>query len=147
MFTAKIDEGEEVCFLTLEHVEFCHGKALELHPDNMAGIKSVGALESALARSQQFHHYESENDLVKLAAIVWHGIGRAHGYNDANKRTAFISAFTFLEMNGVEVCAPPDEPGHFTEALFRLDENGRDKFEIENLESYLRPRARWITSE
>jgi death-on-curing protein len=147
MFTAKIDEGEEVCFLTLEHVEFCHSKALELHPDNMVGMKSVGALESALARPQQFHHYESENDLVKLAAIVWHGIGRAHGYNDANKRTAFISAFTFLEMNGVEVCAPPDEPGHFTETLFRLDENGCDKFEIENLESYMRPRTRWITSE
>ncbi|MGJ8544565.1 MAG: type II toxin-antitoxin system death-on-curing family toxin [Sulfitobacter sp.] len=147
MFTARIDEGEEVLFLTLEHVEFCHRKALELHPNNMAGTKSLEALESALIRPQQFHHYESENDLVKLAAVVWHGIGCAHGYNDANKRTAFISAFTFLEMNGIEVCAPPDEPGHFTETLFRVGENGRNQFEIDNLEDYLRPRARWIISE
>lgn len=147
MFAGKICEGEEIIFLTPEHINFCHEKALTLHPDNLTGTKNVGAIQSAINRAEQFHYYEQEHDLVRLAAVIWHGLGRAHGYNDANKRTAFISAFTFLEMNGVEVSAPADEPGRFTNALFELDEQGKDQFEIERLEGYLRSRSRWIEAE
>jgi death-on-curing protein len=143
----EVVEGEDILFLTLKHVQFCHDKALELHPENMLGTKSIDALESAIARPQQFHHYEAERDLISLASIIWHGIGRAHGYNDANKRTAFISAFAFLEMNGVTVCAPTDEPGRFIDSLFVLDANGKDRFQIENLKSYLMTRSRWIETE
>lgn len=144
-FVALLDD-EEVDFLTIEEVDFCHEEALKLHPENLLGIKDRGALESALARPVNHYNYNNERDLIRLAAVLWHGIGKAHGYNDANKRTAFISAFAFLEANGVEVEAyDPGEPGRFTDALFNVEEDEEDNFKVSELEGYLRARARWIT--
>ena len=39
--------------------------------------------------------------LVQFAAIYAFGRARNHAFADGNKRTAFVAALTFLEINGV----------------------------------------------
>lgn len=143
-----VDSDEEIFFLEYEDVVYCHAEALKLHPHNLHGLRNSDALESAIDRPRQHLYYEGQRDLLWLAAIVWHGVGRAHGFNDGNKRTAFNCAFAFLEANGIEIVAHYEgEPGHFVEALFEQDEHGKDSFEIPQLENYLRMRYRWIQEE
>jgi death-on-curing family protein len=94
-----------------------------------------------LGRPSNAHYYEREDDLVTLAAYLWHGISSAHGYQDANKRTALLAALTFLEANGIEadINVSASEPGRFVDECYK---NG--DFEIPMLDKYLRSRCHWI---
>lgn len=71
----------------------------------LPGLADRGALESALYRPQQLLDYQPETTLWQLAACYCEAIVAAHAFNDANKRTAFIIAATFLEDNGYRVDA------------------------------------------
>ena len=64
----------------------------------------AGALESALARPLNLTAY-GKPTVHELAAAYAFGIARNHPFVDGNKRTALVSAFTFLELNGHEVMA------------------------------------------
>jgi death-on-curing protein len=70
-----------------------------------SGIRDQGLLESALARPRNRASYEAAS-LFELAAAYAFGIARNHPFIDGNKRTALVSAFAFLELNGWEVQAP-----------------------------------------
>jgi death-on-curing protein len=77
-----------------------HRQALVEHggPD---GVRDHGLLDSALARPRNLHADEGEADPCQLAAAYAGGIVRNHPFADGNKRTGFIAAVTFLELNGV----------------------------------------------
>lgn len=50
-------------------------------------------------------------DIIELAAIYIVGIAKAHAFPDGNKRTSFLSAAYFLDLNGYaleESSALPD---------------------------------------
>lgn len=68
----------------------------------LAGTRDVGALESALARPLNLSAY-GEPSLFELAASYAFGIARNHPFVDGNKRTALVSSFTFLTLNGWDV--------------------------------------------
>ena len=68
----------------------------------LAGTRDVGALESALARPLNLSAY-GEPSLFELAASYAFGIARNHPFVDGNKRTALVSSFTFLTLNGWNV--------------------------------------------
>ena len=40
------------------------------------------------------------DDLARIAAAYAFGISQAHAFVDGNKRTAFVTAVTFLRLNG-----------------------------------------------
>jgi len=65
-----------------------------------AGVRDAGLLASALARPQNAWSF-GERDLYELAALYGHGIAKNHPFVDGNKRTAFIAAVAFLELNGL----------------------------------------------
>jgi death-on-curing protein len=79
--------------------------ALAVHDSQIAehgglpGVKHEGLLESAIIRPQQMQAY-GEPNLCDLAAAYGYGIVRNHPFNDANKRTAFILASMFIQLNG-----------------------------------------------
>ncbi len=73
-----------------------------------AGILNEGGIESALARARNRHAYE-QGTLFQCAAAYVFGLAKNHGYQDANKRIAFMAGITFLDMNGYHVRAPQDE--------------------------------------
>jgi death on curing protein len=84
------------------------------HSDNVMefggspGVRDQAAVESALARLQNLFAY-GEPDLCDLAAAYTAGICQNHGFVDGNKRTAFLTGFTFLYENGFTIVAEQAE--------------------------------------
>lgn len=68
------------------------------------GLRDEGLLESALARPKNQFAY-GETDLCALAATYTAEIAHNHPYVDGNKRTAFLAAYVFLQINGLELNA------------------------------------------
>jgi len=141
MQSMTLDDSEDVVFLDLDDINFLHELALKT--GGRAGDLKIQDLESALGRPQNAHFYEQEDDLITLAAYLWHGISSAHGYQDANKRTALLAALTFLEANGIEadLKVSASEPGRFVDECYK---NGH--FAIPVLDKYLRSRCHWIVA-
>ncbi len=83
----------------------------------LPGIRDENALEAALARPQQRHHYEPDSDLATLAAAYAFGLTRAHPFNDGNKRTAFLAAMIFLGLNSKDLSATEEEVVQVVTAL------------------------------
>ena len=65
----------------------------------LAGVRDEGLLESALAKPLHLFAYSSPT-LSQLAASYAAGIILNHPFLDGNKRTGFIVAAVFLEVNG-----------------------------------------------
>lgn len=68
------------------------------------GIRDTSLLESTLGRPQQLFAY-GKPTLHELAASYAYGIAKNHPFLDGNKRAAFMSAYTFLGINGLELDA------------------------------------------
>ena len=69
------------------------------------GIRDEGLIDSALARPAHFYHYDQCTEVSQLAAAYAAGIIQNHPFVDGNKRTGFITAFMFLDLNGVALHA------------------------------------------
>jgi death-on-curing protein len=72
------------------------------------GVRDVGLLDSALQRPMNKLAYGSP-DLHELAASYAYGIARNHPFVDGNKRTALVTSFTFLYVNGIAMTSSQDE--------------------------------------
>jgi death on curing protein len=70
----------------------------------LAGLRDENGLGSAVAKARNLSAY-GEPTIHELAAAYAFGIARNHPFADGNKRTAMVSSFTFLELNGYEVTA------------------------------------------
>jgi death-on-curing protein len=86
----------------------------------------MGLLESALARPQNLYAY-GEGDVAALAAAYAFGIIRNHPFVDGNKRTGFLSAALFLELNSFRFVAGEVDVVARTLAL-AASEIGEDEF-------------------
>ncbi len=93
-------------WLSLDAVFIVHQAQLELF-GGPSGIRDIGMIESALARAQNKAAYEDAS-LDRLAAVYLYGLAKNQGFVDGNKRVAFLSADTFLRINGYEIHA--DQP-------------------------------------
>jgi len=82
----------------------------------LAGVRDEGLLESALLKPQHLFRYHSPS-LPEMAASYATGIILNHPFLDGNKRTGFMLAATFLEMNGMEVTATEESVVEMTLAL------------------------------
>ena len=85
----------ELFFLTVEDVVYVQSEIL-----SNASVTDIGKLESAIKRAEQYHHYENINSIIDLTAIYIIGIAKAHAFPDGNKRTSFLAATYFLDLNG-----------------------------------------------
>ena len=65
-----------------------------------ASIRDAGRLQSALARPKHLFSY-GEPTMARLAAAYAVGIVQGHPFTDGNKRTGFMAAAAFLELNGL----------------------------------------------
>jgi death-on-curing protein len=72
------------------------------------GLRDEGGLRSALVRAENLAAH-GDPDLFDLAAAYARGIVQNHPFVDGNKRTAFVVAVSFLDLNGQELLAPEAE--------------------------------------
>ncbi|MDA5639859.1 MULTISPECIES: type II toxin-antitoxin system death-on-curing family toxin [Agrobacterium] len=109
-------------------IEVIHQEQLAEH-GGLPGLKDENALEAALARPLHKAAYREEEPL-KLAAAYLYGIARNHPFSDGNKRTAFLAAYTFLFINGLEVVAEQADIVAFVldVAAGEIDEDGAYRF-------------------
>lgn len=70
----------------------------------LAGVRDVGLLDLALSRAPNLAAY-GEADAAALAAAYGYGLSRNHPFIDGNKRTGFVAAELFLNLNGFELDA------------------------------------------
>lgn len=120
------DETSEPTWLTRLIVEHIHDEQIREHGGDYA-IRDDDLLESALTRPRNTHAYDETADLYDLAADYAFGLTRNHPFVDGNKRTAFLAAYVFLDLNGVELTA--DEPD-VVAVVYALsgDDIGRGEF-------------------
>lgn len=69
------------------------------------GIRDKGLLDSALHKPLNVFQYNAEAKIFELAASYAYGIAKNHPFIDGNKRSAFLTATIFLEINGQTFCA------------------------------------------
>jgi len=80
---------------------------LAVHDEQLAehggavGVRDEGLLESALARPLNRASY-GDPGMAELAALYAIAIARNHPFVDGNKRTAYVTLESFLELNGCE---------------------------------------------
>lgn len=90
-------------WLDLHVVLAIHDEQIAEHGGGV-GVRDIGLLESALARTQNLAAYGAPS-LVELAASYGFSIARNHPFVDGNKRTALVAMELFLDLNGVDLIA------------------------------------------
>jgi death-on-curing protein len=81
-----------------------------------SGVRDVGLLESALSKPQNLFAYGSPT-LAEMAASYAKGIILNHPFLDGNKRTGFMVAAVFLEVDGRLLIATEESVVEKTTAL------------------------------
>ena len=99
----------EPTFLDLTDVIAIHRDQVERYGGSF-GIRDVGLLESAIAMpaagfGSQFLH----KDIYEMAAACLFHLVQNHPFVDGNKRVGAMAAYAFLDVNGIELIADPDE--------------------------------------
>lgn len=95
---------------------------LTLHEQSLAefggaaGIRDEGLLDSALGKPEYLFRY-GKPTVFDLAASYGFGLVKNHAFIDGNKRAGFITAVTFLELNGYRFLATEAEAAVRTLAL------------------------------
>jgi death-on-curing protein len=95
---------------------------LTLHEQSLAefggaaGIRDEGLLDSALGKPKNLFAY-GKPTIFDLAASYGFGLVKNHAFIDGNKRAGFITAVTFLELNGWRFQATESEAAVRTLAL------------------------------
>lgn len=85
-------------WISLEAVLAIHDEQVAEH-GGIRGVRDLGVVESALARPRNLIAYGNP-DAASLAASYAFGLCGNHGFLDGNKRTAYVVAETFLDLNG-----------------------------------------------
>ena len=106
---------KEPVWLNREDALAIHEMMLSQH-GGLGGVRDAGLLESALCRPQHLFAYGSPT-LAAMAASYGAGIVRNHPFIDGNKRTGFMLAATFLELNGIAFTATEESVIEMTLAL------------------------------
>ena len=63
------------------------------------GLRDANILESAVNRARMRYSYSAQSTVAQLAAAYAYGIVRDHPFIDGNKRTAYLVAEAFCNLN------------------------------------------------
>jgi death-on-curing protein len=75
----------------------------------LGGVRSEGALESAIAAAQNVYYYAG-GDIYEIAAAYIYHLAESQAYFDGNKRTAVAAALVFLEGCGIDTSQISEQP-------------------------------------
>lgn len=93
-------------WVPLDAVLAIHDEQISEH-GGIRGVRDLAVIDSALARPRNLVAY-GKPDAANLAAAYGFGLCNNHGFLDGNKRTAYVVAETFLDLNGYAMDAPDD---------------------------------------
>jgi death-on-curing protein len=101
------------------------------------GVRNRGLLESALTRPSNIYQYDRSAQIAQLAAAYAGGIIQNHPFVDGNKRTGFMAAYVFLDINGSTLVADEVSATAMTMSLAasEIDENDYGIWLATNIET------------
>ena len=114
-------------YVTTADALFFHQQLIERY-GGAAGVRDVGALESALHRPQTGYY----DTIIHEAAALLESLVQNHPFVDGNKRVAFAVVDVFLRINGYEIKAPSGQIHSFVMTLLE-----RGSFDMEHLVPWL----------
>lgn len=92
-------DRQPLVYLTAGEVLAFNREILRQAEQPSALLRERGLLESAVQRPQNAAYYAGA-DVITQAALYMVGIALNHPFIDGNKRTGYITAMTFLMVNG-----------------------------------------------
>jgi death-on-curing protein len=104
---------DEWIWVPLDTVLAIHDEQISEH-GGIRGTRDLAMVDSALARPQNLLAYDTP-DAAALAAAYGFGLCNNHGFlhnrgfRRGNKRTAYVVAETFLDLNGYAVTASDEQ--------------------------------------
>lgn len=109
-------------WVPLAAVIIIHDRQITRH-GGAPGLRDRALLEMGCARAMNLAACRDAGP-AEIAAAYAFGIAKAHAFVDGNKRTAFVTATTFLRMNGYAFRPDPVEGVRMMEDLAtdRVDE-------------------------
>lgn len=102
-------------WVPLRAVLIIHDRQIARH-GGASGIRDAALLEMGCARAMNLAAYENAS-LTDIAAAYAFGIAKAHAFVDGNKRTAVVTALTFLRLNGLGFRPDPFDGVRMMESL------------------------------
>ncbi len=93
-------------WVPLDAVLAIHDEQISEH-GGIGGVRDLAAVDSALARPSNLLAY-GKPDAAALATAYAFGLCSNLGFLDGNKRTAYVVAETFLDLNGYTMYAPDE---------------------------------------
>lgn len=105
----------EPTWVPLTAVIAIHDRQIARH-GGASGMRDRALLEMGCARAMNLAAY-TDAGLSEIAAAYAFGISKAHAFVDGNKRTAFVTALTFLRLNGFSFRPAPVEGVRMMEDL------------------------------
>lgn len=91
-------------WIPLDAVLAIHDEQIAEH-GGIRGIRDLAVVDSAVARPLNLVA-DGVPDAAALAAAYAFGLCSNHGFLDGNKRTAYVVAEAFLDLNGYAMDAP-----------------------------------------
>ena len=98
---------KDLHWLGMEALGVLHQSVVDDHGGDSL-IRDAHRLEAAVMRPLQQSSY-GEQSLSRLTAAYAVGLVQGHPFMDGNKRTGFMAAAAFLELNGRVLVAPETE--------------------------------------
>lgn len=86
-----------------------YGGSLGIRDESLFLASLDSAVRTLRERPRNLFSYGDNPNLFDLAAAYAFGIAKNHPFIDGNKRTAFVLAAVFLEINGFTLDAPESE--------------------------------------
>ena len=118
-------------FLTIDQILQIHVLVVG-ETGGSTGIRDLGRLESVVTTQKQhvFDKETYEGPMQKAASLI-RGIIGDHPFVDGNKRTAMLTALTFLKINGVNLTISQGDLENFAVQV------AIDKLDVTSIENWL----------
>lgn len=127
----------ETVYLRYEDAVLIHFSLMRTLGETRYGVDHRDLVESALARPQNAAIYANA-DVIGQAATLLFGLIKNHPWLGGNKRTATTLIRRFLEINGYQKTWTTAEQ---IELVLAVES---DKWKVDEIENWLRPRTRKI---
>lgn len=135
------DHVNGVNYLSVDDLCFINKSLIEAQtPSEPIDVLNPNGLGSSQARPSQIRYYEQTDDMFHLAASLIESLIQNHPFANANKRTAMMSGYIFLLMNGYELTAPDHEVVAIAEGM------AMKEYDAEDVENWLCHRSRTYDS-
>ncbi len=96
-------------FVRADVLRNVHGRLVEQY-GGLPGVRDENALQSAIARPEQFAAYAGTTSIATLGATLAWALLRNHPFVDGNKRAALAALTIFVDINGCRLtCSDVEE--------------------------------------